>query len=130
MDAYEFSAQVTGTGYVAIPPELIDQIPQGTDVRVLILVNEPKLRTNGRNGHIDNNSSLEALIAEIKSKPSKPEHIHPPSGKLAEHLANPVNEPDPDFDPAVWDHEWAEIEAQMKTASLTHEEEERRDWLQ
>ena len=27
MDAYEFSAQVTGTGYVAIPLEFIDQIP-------------------------------------------------------------------------------------------------------
>lgn len=130
MDAYEFSTQVTGAGYVAIPPEYIDQIPQGTDVRVLILVHEPKMPTNGRNGHVDNISALEALIAEIKSKPSKPEHIHPPSGKLAEHLANPVNEPDPDFDPTEWDREWAEIEAKMKAASLTHEEEERRDWVQ
>ena len=129
MDAYEFSTQVTKTGYVAIPTELIDQLPQGTAVRVLILVDEPKVTPNGKNGpHDEFNSffgSLEDLIAEIKSNPSRPEHIHPASGKLAEHLAHPVAKPDPDFDPTEWDREWAEIEAKMKAASLAHEEEER-----
>lgn len=129
MDAYEFSTQVTKTGYVAIPTEYIDQIPQGTPVRVLILVNEPQAQTNGQNGQHDEFGSLEELIAEIKRSPSKPEHIHPASGKLAEHLANPVTEPAPDFDPAEWDQEWAEIEAKMKAASLAHEEEERQLWV-
>ena len=77
MDAYEFSTQVTKTGYVVIPTEYIDQIPQGTDVRVMILVNKPKITTNGQNGHHDEFGSLEALITEIKSNPSKPENIHP-----------------------------------------------------
>lgn len=129
MDAYEFLTQVTKTGYVAIPTELIDQIPQGTEVRVLILVDEPKVVTNGKHGEHDEIDSLEALIAEIKATPSKPEHIHPASGKLADHLAHPITEPDPNFDLAEWEREWTEIEATMKAASLAHEEEERQSWV-
>lgn len=123
MDAYEFSTEVTKTGYVAIPTEYIDQIPQGTAIRVLILVDEAKaIEKNGQNGLYDEIESLEALIAESKAAPSKPEHIHPASGKLAEHLAHPVTEPDPNFDPTEWDREWAAIEAKMKAASLAHED--------
>jgi hypothetical protein len=124
MDAYEFSTQVTKTGYVAIPTEYIDQIPHGTDVRVVILVDKPQITTNGKNGHHDELGSLEALIAEIKNNPSKPENIHPASGNLAEHLVNPVTEPDPNFDETAWNQEWANIEARMKAASLAHEQEE------
>ena len=131
MDAYEFSTQVTKAGYVAIPAEYIDQIPQGTAVRVLILVDEARaIEKNGQNGLHSDIESLEALIAEIKATPSKPEHIHPASGKLAEHLAHPVTAPDPNFAPTEWDREWSEIEAKMKAASLAHEEEERKNWVE
>ena len=128
MDAYEFSTQVTKMGYVVIPTEYIDQIPQGTDVRVVILVNKHKVITNGQNGHHDEFGSLEALIAEITSNPSKPENIHPASGNLAKHLANPVTKPDPNFDEAIWNQEWAKIEAKMKAESLAHEQEEIQSW--
>ena len=73
--------------------------------------------------------SLEALIAEIKRKPSNPEHIHYGNGLLAWHLAHPVSEPDPDFDAAAWDQEWAQIEAEMKAASLAHEQAEMEEWM-
>lgn len=124
MDAYEFSTQVTKTGYVAIPTELIDQIPQGTEVRVLILVDEPKVVTNGKHGEHDEIDSLEALIAEIKSKPINPETIQHGDGLLAWRLANPVTEPDPAFDETTWNQEWDQLELAMKNASLAHEKEE------
>lgn len=73
---------------------------------------------------------LEALIAEIKSTPSKPEHIHYyGDGRLAWRLAHPVSEPDPNFDVAAWNAEWAQIEAEMKAASLAHEQAEIEEWL-
>lgn len=124
MDTYEFSTQVTKTGYVAIPTEYIDQIPQGLDIRVVILVDEPKATSNGQNGHRDENDSLEELIAQIKRKPSKPENIQHGDGLLAWRLTHPVTEPDPDFDEATWNQEWDQIESMMKNASLTHEKEE------
>jgi hypothetical protein len=68
--------------------------------------------------------SLEEFVAEIKRNPSKPEHFHPGSGLLAEHLANPVTEPDPDFAAEAWNQEWDRIEAQMKAEELAHAQEE------
>jgi hypothetical protein len=124
MDAYEFTTQVTETRYVEIPREYAHRIPQGATVRILLLVNETKADLNGQNGHDDSINSLEDLIAEIKRTPSKPENIIPGDGLLAWRLANPVTEADPDFDEAVWNQEWAEIEAKMKAASLAHEQEE------
>lgn len=32
---------------------------------------------------------------------------------LAERLANPSTEPDPNFDAATWERQWAQIEAEM-----------------
>ncbi|MEZ4727182.1 MAG: hypothetical protein R3E79_08630 [Caldilineaceae bacterium] len=124
MDAYEFSTQVMETGYVAIPTEYIHQIPQGTAVRVLILVDESNVQTSDQHSHENEIDSLEALIAEIKSKPINPETIQHGDGLLAWRLANPVTEPDPEFDEATWNQEWDQIELAMKNTSLTHEKEE------
>lgn len=77
----------------------------------------------------DEFDELEALIAEIKRQPSRPENIHYGNGLLAWHLAHPVSEPDPDFDEAAWNEEWAQIEAEMKAASLAHEQAEMEEWL-
>lgn len=128
MDAYEFTTQLTETRYVEIPIQYAERIPQGAAIRVLLLVDESKANTKGQNDdndlEQDGVDSLEALIAEIKRTPSKPENIVPGDGLLAWRLANPVTEPDPDFDEAMWNQEWAAIEAKMKAASLTHEQEE------
>jgi hypothetical protein len=124
MDAYEFTTQIMETGYVEIPVEYAHRIPEGTAVRVLLLIDEPKAKLNGQNGHYHSADSLEDLIAEIKRTPSKPENIIQGDGLLAWRLANPITETDPDFSEATWNQEWAEIEAKMKAASLAHEQEE------
>ena len=63
-------------------------------------------------------------MAEIQNMPTDPANITPASVQRADHLANPVTEPDPDFDEETWNHEWARIEAEMKASSLAHEQEE------
>ena len=74
-------------------------------MRVLILVDEPKVAPNGKNGQHDKIDSLEALVAEIKSKPIDPDLIQPGDDLLAWRLGNPVTDPDPLFDEAIWNQE-------------------------
>jgi hypothetical protein len=84
----------------------------------------PRLQTRGLSARKDRKTeardadvepgSLVELIARIQSKPSDPANIRPGNMVLlAERLANPVTEPDPSFDPIVWDRQWAQIEAEM-----------------
>jgi hypothetical protein len=132
MYAYEFATQVTQTGYVEIPAEYAEHIPPGSAVRVLILT--PAAAQDDKSGvkedkqsQLDDAAALEEFILSIKGKPSNAEHIHVGSGKLAEHLTDAINGPDPDFDAVSWNHEWAIIEAKMKAASLVHEKTELED---
>ena len=41
MRAYEFPSKVTPDGTLELPPELLDLIPAGQSVRVVVLVSEP-----------------------------------------------------------------------------------------
>ncbi|RIK43748.1 MAG: hypothetical protein DCC55_04825 [Chloroflexi bacterium] len=130
MHAYEFSTEISDTGQVEIPAQIAARLPVGASVRILVLVDEIPITTNGHahlaEGH---DSALEELIAEIKRTPSKPENIRPGDGLLAWRLAHPVTEPDPDFDEAAWNKQWDEIEAAMKAQERAHEQEELRELL-
>ena len=98
---------------------------------ILILVDEVEPSVNGHGDQPKPLSflpSLEELVAEIKRRPPNPANFHPGDGLLAWRLANPVTEPDPDFDETAWNQEWAQIEAEMKAASLAHEQAEFKSW--
>jgi hypothetical protein len=41
MRAYEFPSNVTSDGHLELPPELLDLIPSGQIVRVVVLVSDP-----------------------------------------------------------------------------------------
>jgi len=56
--------------------------------------------------------SLEEIVAKIKATPSDPSSIHPATESLAD-LLRQGPEPDPNFDAAEWDRQWAAIEAEM-----------------
>ncbi len=119
MHAYEFSTTISNAGQVLIPAQVADKLPEGASVRVLILVDEVEPSVNGHSDYSETLSflpSLEELVAEIKRSPAKPANFHPGDGLLAWRLANPVVEPDPDFDETAWNQEWARIEAEMKAA--------------
>lgn len=124
MIAYEFSSKLTN-GHLAIPEEFAPEIPSGSHIRVILLIEEASTITKEADyvntGSLD---ALEQLVAKIKSMPADPANIIAASGLLAEHLTNPITEPDPDFDEQAWNREWARIEAEMEAASLAHEQEE------
>jgi len=40
------------------------------------------------------------------------------------YLANPVTEPDPDFDVDTWNREWRAVEAQMNAEERKYEQRE------
>ena len=124
MQAYEFSTTISTAGQVLVPNQVAAKLPAGASVRVLILVDEVEHTTNGVAAHNEAQTTLEELVAEIKQMPVNPAKFHPGSGLLAEHLAHPVTEPDPDFDVKAWNQEWDNIEAQMKAEEFAHEQEE------
>ncbi len=128
MHAYEFSTTISNSGQVFVPAQVADKLPEGASVRVLILVDEVEHTTYGTAARNEAQTALEELIAEIKRMPVNPKLFHPGNGLLAEHLAHPVTEPDPDFDETAWNQEWARIEAEMKAASLAHEQAEFKSW--
>jgi hypothetical protein len=118
MQAFEFPTHLVEGAYLVIPQDYAQEIPEGSELRVILLVKEPALaRVNGKTEARDADvepGSLVELIARIQSKPSDPANIRPGNMVLlAERLANPVTEPDPSFDPIVWDRQWAQIEAEM-----------------
>lgn len=131
MHAYEFSTTISETGQVIVPAQVADQLPEGAAVRVLILVDEVEAGVNGHKEPVESLAflpSLEELIAEIKRLPMKPANVRFGDGLLAWRLANPVTAPEPDFDEAAWNQEWARIEAEMKAASLANEQKEFKSW--
>lgn len=124
MTAYEFSTIVSESGKVSVPRIYKRQIPKGKPVRVVIWVEEAASEDNVQpptiaRGTLD--ESLEELIARIQRTPLNPALATPASGLLAEHLANPVSEPDSDFNEAEWNQQWAAIEAKMDALETTKE---------
>lgn len=125
MYAYEFLTTVAEDGTLLIPKDYARQLSKGESVRVIVLVGErstgdPILNSSPDNGdrNIDKANSFTALIAHIQRVPSQSANIHPASGLLGQHLANPVIEPDPAFDWKAWEQSWDRYEAEAKAASL------------
>lgn len=125
MNTYEFSAKVSD-GVLIIPQEYIAAMPLESDVRVILVVDEESHDgPNHSHRTLDSDAqSLEALVAEIQKIPSKPENFTPAGDKLAELLAAPPIDPEPDFNADQWNKEWAVVEAKMKAGSLAHEQDE------
>jgi hypothetical protein len=130
MIAYEFSTAVTDDGVLVIPEAYAKTLSTGESVRVILLVKENGYHNDHREEPTDKPSSLEDLVAEIKRMPPNPANIKPASGLLGEKLANPVTDPDPDFDLEEWTREWDRLEAEMKAQSLAHEAAELRELWQ
>lgn len=132
--AYEFSTQISENGTLVVPKRYLNELPEGVSVRVILLTEE----VNGKQNHaapsqsaedIEFQRALEELVERIKRLGADSRNITPASGNLAEKLRNPVTEADPNFDLAEWTRQWDAIEAEMKAASLAHEEAERNEWL-
>jgi len=56
--------------------------------------------------------SLETIVTHIQATPANPEMIKRAEGSLAEALK--ALPPDPTFNLAQWEQEWAQVEAHMK----------------
>jgi hypothetical protein len=132
MTAYEFSTQLTDKSAVIIPRQYARKLHKGTLLRVILLVEEPA-ESNEPVHEISQDASLdlpslEEIVAKIRRMGPNPNNIIPGGGKLAEKLAHPLTDVDPAFDLAEWTREWDRVEAEMKAASLAHEEAERQEW--
>ena len=114
MFTYEFSTTIAEDGTIVMPADYAAQLPKGEPVRIIVFVNEHKMPKNAPSDMGETMRSLEELVAQIKSTPSNPANIRPGNmGRLAECLANPLSEADPDFDEVAWNQQWAQIEAEM-----------------
>ena len=55
----------------------------------------------------------EEVVAKIQATPPSPGSLQPASGSLAEALRHaPEN---PDFDLAIWNQAWTDVEAEMRS---------------
>jgi hypothetical protein len=61
----------------------------------------------------------EDVVAKIKAMPPEPSAIRPAEGSLAEALRRLP--PDPEFDLAEWERQWAEVESEMKMMTRVNE---------
>ena len=129
MIAYEFSTQLTNAETVTIPHEYARKLQKGAPVRVILLVEESVPTEEETDEAPPDLSSFEQIVAEIQRMGPNPNNITPAGGQLAEKLAHPLTEPDPEFDLEAWTREWDRVEAEMKAQSLAHEEAERQEWM-
>ena len=67
--------------------------------------------------------TLEEVVARIRATPPNPEMVRPPSGSLGEYLAASIAAEDPNepFDVAVWNRQWAAVEADMKAITRAND---------
>ena len=124
MLTYQFSAKMTNKGELSVPAKYLESIPSGSKVQVILLV-EPPTPSSNQNREaesIDNIPSLEEYVEYLRSRPLPKELITPASGLLGTHLANSSEPIDPDFDEAVWNHEWDQLEAAMDADELVDEQ--------
>lgn len=124
MIAYEFSTTLTHQGQVTIPSSAMAQLPLGSSLRVILLVEEESATHENENDAV---SELETFVASLQNKSSKSTTVIPASGKLGEHLANPVTESDPTFDEKNWNSQWDEVEKQMKELEFRKEQQRLRE---
>jgi len=115
MVAYEFDTQLTENGTVSIPAEYQQNLPKGTTLRVILLVEEPQTIADSES------SQLAKLVANIQQMPLNPANITRASGLLGAHLRELANDPVQEFDTEVWMADWGKREAEMKANSLAHE---------
>jgi len=100
---------------ITLPDELEARL-QGRAKRLRLSLENLVLEILGRALGTDEYSPTpEEVVAKIRATPLNPHGIRPADASLAEALRNAPD--DPDFDLATWIHEWAEAEAEMKTAT-------------
>ena len=121
MIAYEYATTIQENHPITIPFQYIQDIANGSKIRILIIVDEV---ANPLSQLVDQRAELEDFIAEIKARPPTDHLLVSGDGRLAEYLANPVNEPDPEFDVNAWNQEWQAVEAQMNAEERKYEQRE------
>jgi len=128
MVAYEYATTVQQNHPIMIPFQYTRNISDGSKVRILIIVEEEADLTSQQIGTIpeedDELSSLEDFMTELRKLPPTDHLLVPGDGRLAEYLANPVIEPDPDFDVDEWNLQWQTVEEQMKEEDKKYEQRE------
>ena len=72
----------------------------------------------------DDMPTLEEVVERIKSLGPSDENYIPPTMRLSDVIPNVSEEPP--IDPAEWDRQWAEIEAEMKRRDLEDDRAEGR----
>ncbi|MCE7982187.1 MAG: hypothetical protein DYG89_13405 [Caldilinea sp. CFX5] len=110
MIAFQFPTQITTNGDLAIPSQYRQSIPAGSQLQIVLLVEAP---TEQAQETVDETNSLEEYTAFLRSRPLPASLITPSSGLLREHLANPQQDPDPNFSERAWNQQWDKIEAEM-----------------
>lgn len=73
---------------------------------------------------MDDELSVEEVVARIQRLGPNPANIKPASGLLGEHLAELMQETDPTFSWEEWQKEWEQIEAAMEADEAAHEQAE------
>jgi len=128
MIAYEYATTIRENHPITIPFQYLQDIANGSKVRILIVVDEVATTLSQLVDQYvedeDDEPSLEDFIAEIKARPPTDHLLVPGDGRLAEYLANPVTEPDPDFDVDAWNREWQAVEAQKNAEERKYEQRE------
>lgn len=63
-------------------------------------------------------STLDQIVAKIKSTPRNPLALRPAEGSLQEALLNSPE--DPEFDLQAWERDWAAVEQEIKATSAAN----------
>jgi hypothetical protein len=63
--------------------------------------------------------TVEEVVAKIKATPPDPNAIRPAEGSLADALRSLT--PNPEFNLAEWERQWAAVEAEMKQITHTND---------
>lgn len=131
MVAYEFLTTISESGRVNVPQAYKQQLPKGKAVRVVIWVEETQTERKAEWQPAENDADdelLDELIARIQRTSLNPTSATVASGLLAEHLATPVSEADPDFNEAQWNQEWTAVEKAMDELEAAKEAAKLKDF--
>lgn len=71
---------------------------------------------------VDDQPSLEEVVASIRAMPPNPNAVHPAQESLLDYLQSlPDDVVDPSFDAESWDKAWANVEAMLKATDQAKE---------